>query len=454
MKFISQEQDELLGQKDKNQLWISGLSFGENIVMVFEWLAVFLAILVICSSINLPFNSFTVSVITVLFVVLSALLVIVFITFQKIAFYGVLKAWKTETLKDDFWQGVLTVIIAVAFGLISREGDKALFIKVFAYKPTVQTDYKKDARVSHLLDAKKNNQLERDNKIASLVCSECDAARIKYESKINAQKKQLRSGGEQWKINTNKSVQRNIANLETEKVLAIQSAQSRFDVQKAKTREKYDLLDSSFGSNHLATISAIDTNNMKEIAKRENSESSQMWYAGIFAIFTQLSLLFIRWAKFMFQHKAGNVPSTLGEFMAFSAVFGFIINPIVLWFEVESEKNKIRKSVQYANAVSNLQQFSNKMSSLSDTHRTFIESDVNGFQQAKHLAKNYSNSVPATVIPFEPTPTPTPTGLNDAEEIEIIIGMFQSVLLSSVDVSEQKEIETIIEMFENILITV
>ena len=387
MEFISQEHDNLIGEKDKNKIWISVLSFGENITMVFEWLAVFLAILVICSSINLPFSPFVNSVVTILFALLSATLVVVFITFQKIAFYGLLKALKTKTIKDDFWQGILTLLIALSFGFISREGDKVLFVKLFSYKPIIQTDYKKDERIRHLLDEKRNNQIQRDNKIGSLVCSDCEIVRIKYESKINAQKKQLRQGSEQWVVNTNKTVTRSINALENEKSLAIQLAQNKFQSEKQKTRDSYDVLDASFATTHLLAINQIDTANIKETTKKENSELAQIWYAGIFAIFTQLSLFFIRWAKFMFQYKAGNVPSTLGEFMAFSSVFDFIINPIVLWFEVNNEKNKIRKSANFADAVMNVGKYSNKMSLKSETRKVFIESGVTSFGQAKHLSK-------------------------------------------------------------------
>lgn len=424
--FITIQEDEQLTKADKNQLWISTLGAGEQIVMFFEWLAMSGAIFVMGMAIinRLGFGDFVNAVITVVGCLSVMLAVIFFISVQKIAFYGFLKALKTKTLKDDAFQLLISFLISGAFFWVSREGDRALFVDYFAHKAVINTDYKKDGRVKHIEEQKAKNELQKNNAIKEMVCTECTKASSKFDKEILDLQKKINKlkGNETWVINTKANLEAQISTLKKSKKTALEDANADFEIRKASKRAEFDNIDTIYTNQEVALTRGIDSTNNKEEIAETQSKAKMGWFAGILAIMTQVSLFFIRIFRHIFNLRADNVPSTVGAFMS-DGILGMIFSPVVTWFQIRKDKSDIMRARQAGDAVIGVETFKNT-NLTGDIHKELHSRGALTYAHAKKIASEKKQPV-------------TSFGDGDNGESEGMSG--EDVNLTSGDLSEKKE---------------
>jgi len=368
---------------------------------------------------------------------------------------------------------VFLAISLILFG-ISKEGDKQFLLDYNAYTPTHKRTSEDANKQEHDKQANsiKTRIAELNAEIKSKDCPTCALdSDVKRFGKLLAEERRSLKVVKNPKYRAaiekkNSEIYNTISNLEAQKSSAWGQAKLIHD---GFLKVQADSL-SGLSTIHASIVTKISTkitdDNNNEDLKAHDRELTNKWFAGFLAIITQITRSCILLALFFVRYESGKIESVVGKPSVILNLILSWVSPITAYIHLHYDKRMITLAANMADRVQEKYTHIDKRT-ITPLHGSFIENQTTTYregdlffkqniiqkktnQQSDESAIDNSNFVSETVIPFETTPTV----LNDADEIEIIIGMFQSVLLSSIDVNEQEEIEAIIEMFENVLITV
>lgn len=388
MRFLSQEDIDQMPAEKQNEYWLSLFQKGEAAAMFFEGFFFFVLLLSFAMSIEFPPKIAWLGWIATSGLLIAGVVLILFlVSLQQISFAQFIKAVGTPSWKDDLGKGIVAAAIMILAWWADSKGGGAFLNYINGYDPKITEKYEDDKRVATNQKDVLSLQSERDKRVSSTVCAECAIVKSRYDKKIAAKRATLRAKewDAAWKKTVNDKIRADIRALEAEREAEIVGAQGRYQIQLDSIRNSYDVRINGIDTALTSLKSQIDSANISEKQKAKLQEEENRHYGGGLSILTQLVLLLCRYMQVRMWRKAGKEFVAIGEFMSSSSIFNVWFERVSIWYFEQVERQKIKTSVRYAEAFSNLDIYAEDLIGNDEAIRPFIENKVNNLQQARIL---------------------------------------------------------------------
>ena len=400
MAFISHDDKSNMTFSEKYKFWKESSKAAEKVLMVTEAAFMFSFLYFLLTSFQLPAKMQVLSVpLFIICIILGSAGIYIFVEIQRVAFSQAVSAFSTKKWNDDVFFIGLSIAITVLIWYGDKHGGTKFLNFANEYSPEIGS-VETDVRVKSNDEQRKTIGQERKEKEKSLVCTECNAIRANYESKITNERSMLRKNENTaaWKVTENAKIRNAVKRLEAKRDAEIANADSRFQDAKNKALDRYDSRLESIDTMQIRVKSSIDSANNEEKNKVKSQLEENKAYGGYLTWVTQILLIFFRVIQVYINRKDGKSFVEIGSFMQGATVLTLPLNYIQLWLNEKTENAKTDYKVKVMSKAQSTQAYKASASNGDRATMELIESEGMTMQDAFIAMKRYEPKNQTDVI--------------------------------------------------------
>lgn len=400
MAFINHDDKSNMSFSEKYKFWKESSKAAEKVLMIIEGAFMFSFLYFTLTSVQLPPKMQILN--TPLFIVgviAGAIGIYIFIEVQRVAFSQAVSAMSTKKWNDDVFFIGLSIAITVLIWYGDKHGGTKFLNFANEYTPNIGS-VETDARVKSNDEQRKTIGQERKEKEKSLTCTECNAIRANYESKITNERSNLRKNESSaaWKVTENAKIRNTVKRLEAKRDAEIANADLRFQDFKNKALDKYDSRLESIDTMQIRVKTSIDSANSEEKKKLEIQLQENKAYGGYITTITQILLAFFRLIQVFISRKDGKSFVEIGTFMQGATFLSLPLNYIQLWLSEKTENAKTNLSAKVMSRIASVEAHKEKIANGDEARRELINEGVTSMQDAKVILLKYRHKETAQEV--------------------------------------------------------
>lgn len=342
-EVIKQEDYDQLPAEVKNNTKISVIKWLEVFLMAIEFVCMVVYSIVMINE-QFPFNDILSIAAKIVFPCILVGLSLILVIAQKILFGEIIKAYQTDTIKDDILSIVFFSAITVIICLADWQGAEMSLKHIRSYQKNEKSTMQDDSHVAASTRKESNSKREqaaRDKAKSDLEkCPRCEAIKAEYAAKI---KPHQRSANPAWVKLINQSIDnqnvRTIANRDA----AI--AKAKAEIAEANDKIIAQIVNEVSDADKQVAVasSSIIEHNKEEEKKRKKRDEQNEAFAMYVTPITQPLLFILRIMFMSLLRKMGYTIHQVIGFFKITKYFQSLTKSISIYFDEMIEKADMEK---------------------------------------------------------------------------------------------------------------